>query len=464
MQSRSRKRLDFTAGSSSRKPFKGSVFYLDLSEHPKQAKTLEKELKILGGAVSSFLSKDANISYVVTAQKDVTSKLTDVANTTGSPLLSNRGGLCSPATPGDSPSPLSCDAVPGSGAPLTYVRNTRAQKILQKATHGTKLATASRRDIVSMVKDWDGVKVVSLERVLRIVEKHRHLISGDAISQSNLVAQCKSASKTSETHVHQLQAPYIKVEDRSCKYRPLYLELTTWPRPDFNSSPGSCPFESSDKGPYVVPIEQSNRVRLRLSENRKKRKSSEKATEQPAAAKQEEPEAKKANEVAGGWKRKGYCECCGLKFDCLNTHLTSSQHIKFAADSRNYKELDELIQQAKCSLNDYLAQLSSTQTRGESSASPTPETPCGQPDTARNEEAVRLPTPPAEFLGQRRSRRRRSPADATSKSSCFSPSPVKSSPCKQAAELASSGRSNRRSPITDDATATATVAVAGKCT
>lgn len=23
--------------------------------------------------------------------------------------------------------------------------------------------------------------------------------------------------------------------------------------------------------------------------------------------------------VAGGWQRKGHCECCGLKFDCLNT-------------------------------------------------------------------------------------------------------------------------------------------------
>lgn len=50
-----------------------------------------------------------------------------------------------------------------------------------------QLPNASRRDIVSIVKDWDGVKVVTLEKVLRAVEKHRHLISGEAISQSNLV-------------------------------------------------------------------------------------------------------------------------------------------------------------------------------------------------------------------------------------------------------------------------------------
>ena len=54
-------------------------------------------------------------------------------------------------------------------------------------------STSTRKDVVATVKDWGGVKVVSLERVLRAVEKHRSLISSGtaAGSHSRLVVCSK---------------------------------------------------------------------------------------------------------------------------------------------------------------------------------------------------------------------------------------------------------------------------------
>ena len=81
--------------------------------------------------------------------------------------------------------------------------------------------------------------------------------------------------------VRKLKAPFIKVEDRSRRFRPEYLEMTEIPKIDFTTPLGTCPFP-----PYQLPRHQQMQSKSMV----------------------------------------GYCECCNVAYSNLDKHLQSQVH------------------------------------------------------------------------------------------------------------------------------------------
>lgn len=102
------------------------------------------------------------------------------------------------------------------------------------------------------------------------------------------------------TQVKKLKAPFIKVEDRSHKYRPDFVEMKSVPKFDFDSPLPQSPFETWFK--KNVP---TNTKKL------------------PLLAKT--------------------CELCYGKYSNLNTHLMSVQHTSAARDDSLFAGIDRLI-------------------------------------------------------------------------------------------------------------------------
>ncbi|XP_014731177.1 PREDICTED: protein DBF4 homolog A isoform X3 [Sturnus vulgaris] len=292
------------------KPLTGKVFYLDIPSNVISEK-LGKDLKELGGRVDSFLSKDIN--YLVTNKKEA-----KFAPTLGqispvpSPESAPNGGNGSPH-----PSNRK-DRQDGSSFKIVdTIRMSRGKSLVEKAIKEQDLIPSG--SILSNALSW-GVKILHIDDVKNCIEQKKR--------ELYLIKRAGSSSKDVGKHVTaqksktgRLKSPFIRVEDRSRQYRPFYLQLLSFPFLNYCVPKPYSPFEVEKKYPCgQKPTQSKERNKI----------NSDKDCGMPAQFPQKDK------------KKRGYCECCGKKYEDLQTHLESERHRNFA-QSTQYKVVDDII-------------------------------------------------------------------------------------------------------------------------
>ncbi|XP_047917715.2 protein DBF4 homolog A isoform X3 [Anser cygnoides] len=292
------------------KPLTGKVFYLDIPSNVISEK-IGKDLKELGGRVESFLSKD--ISYLVSNKKEA-----KFAPTLGqispvpSPESACNGGNSSPH-----PSNRKDRRDGSSFKTIDTVRMSRGKSLVEKAIREQELIPSG--SILSNALSW-GVKILHIDDVKHYIEqkkKELYLIKSTGSSLKDVGKQVT----TPKSRTGRLKNPFVKVEDRSCLYRPFYLQLPTFPVLNYCVPKPYSPFEVDKKllsGQKQTQSKQRNKI------------NSDKDCGTPVQLPQKDK------------KRKGYCECCGKKYEDLQTHLESEQHRNFAL-STQYQVVDDII-------------------------------------------------------------------------------------------------------------------------
>ncbi|KAM4705169.1 protein DBF4 homolog A [Rhinophrynus dorsalis] len=291
------------------KPLAGKVFYLDLTSKLVSEK-LEKDIKELGGAVEGFLSKE--ISYLITSKKEAKCmKTLKYISSIPSPESPQNTGECStrPSNRNGCQEGSPCEK-PEKGLV------SRGKSLVKKAIKEQEILP--KNSILSNALNW-GVKILHVDEAKRYIEQKKCLLQREKKTQTSVKAVVKRPSRQ-KVKPQKLKSPFIKVEDNSCQYRPLYLVL-----PLFRSfqNPTSKPHISVDKkvnaGPKLPETKQSKNKPCNGQET-----------------------GNNVNTKLKEQKKQGYCECCLKKYDDLESHVLSQQHMSYAEGS-HYQDVDNLI-------------------------------------------------------------------------------------------------------------------------
>uniref|UniRef100_A0A8C8SE97 Protein DBF4 homolog A n=1 Tax=Pelusios castaneus TaxID=367368 RepID=A0A8C8SE97_9SAUR len=271
------------------KSLTGKVFYLDIPSTVISQK-LEKDLKELGGRVEGFLSKD--ISYLISNKKEA--------------KFAQALGQISPV-----PSPGSAHNA-GNSSPHPSSRRDRHDGSSFKMV-----------DTVSFL-----VKILQIKNIL----PHELIPSGSILSNAlswgvkilhidGKYIFFKSIIKNNITSSIQ----------KSSRYRPFYLQLSSFPVLNYSAPKPYSPFDVDKKN---VSGQKQTQSKQRNKTN------SDKECGSPVQLPLKDK------------KKKGYCECCVKKYDDLQTHLESEQHQNFAK-STHYQVVDDIISKFVYDFVDY---------------------------------------------------------------------------------------------------------------
>ncbi|NXI44821.1 DBF4A protein, partial [Galbula dea] len=283
------------------KPLTGKVFYLDIPSNV-IAEKIGKELRELGGRVESFLSKD--ISYLVSTKKEAKfAPALGQISPVPSPESAQAGGNSSPH--------------PSNQRDRHEVPMSRGKSLVEKAIKEQDLIPSG--SILSSALSW-GVKILHLDDVKNYIEQKKK----ELYLMKRADSSCKDGGKqvpAQKSRSGKLKNPFVKVEDSSRRYRPFYLQFPSFPVLNYCVPNPYSPFEVEKKhpsGPKQTHLKQRNKI------------NSDKDCGTPVPLLQKDK------------KKRGYCECCGKKYEDLQTHLESDQHQKFA-QSTQYQVVDDII-------------------------------------------------------------------------------------------------------------------------
>ncbi|KAL5007476.1 hypothetical protein ScPMuIL_016282 [Solemya velum] len=347
-----KKKLEFGEKSHSKgkNPLQHKAIYLDLKDK-KKLRQLAEDLKNLGANIEEFLSKDIN--YVITCQ----------------PIRRDgqaKDDLCSPDSPSvvSTPSPFNCGPSPSNGdiiKPNCTV--TRGRAMVQQA----KMA-AKGSNILENAKKW-GAKIISLDAAIKWVQKELPKCQKKTqAGNGKFEPKIKSGGK-----MCRLKQPYIKFESPSLHYKPVHQELDSWPHINPDTPRGTCPFDGSTVGPGLKSQEERGDCGegiKRPSVGKLSPATADKLSvgasvnQEPSVSRSTQGKNLKQSEntllsgshliIAGDIerrkqkkrlqeRRKGYCECCQVKYADLNLHVMEDHHKNYVRDRRNYQLLDKLI-------------------------------------------------------------------------------------------------------------------------
>lgn len=291
------------------KPLTGKVFYLDIPSNVISEK-LEKDLKELGGRVEGFLSKD--ISYLISNKKEAKfAQVLGQISPVPSPGSAHTGGNSSPH-----PSSRRDRHDGNSFKMVDTVRLSRGKSLVEKAIKEQELIPSG--SILSNALSW-GVKILHVDDIKNYLEqkkKELYLIKKASISVKDVGKRCGGQKSKSR-----LKNPFVKVEDRTCRYRPFYLQLSSFPVLNYSAPKPYSPFD----------VDKKNVSGQKQTQSKQRNKTN---SDKDCGGPVQLPLKDK--------KKKGYCECCMKKYDDLQTHLESEQHQNFA-QSTHYQVVDDII-------------------------------------------------------------------------------------------------------------------------
>ncbi|XP_015213429.2 protein DBF4 homolog A [Lepisosteus oculatus] len=312
------------------KPLAGKLFYLDLP-FSKTTEALEKDIQKLGGTIERFFSKD--IRYLVSNKKEAkfvksvgrNSPLSSPGspNTTGnsSPCLSSRRGSCKVS------SQDAADAI-----------KSRGKSLVEKVVKEQELIQTNR--ILSNALDW-GVKILYIDDILSYIEKKKKDLPTDQpnlhTSKAKKTVSNATNAKTSvkKNEVGNLKKPFLKVEDQSRHYKPIYLSLPNLPELNFCLPAPCCPFES----------EKTNKDRDVKKQREHGNKVQRHIADEANCTKQLKAKLRALDLKEK--KKRGYCECCVVKYENLKAHLSSERHKAFST-SDEYFVVDKVTSELVC--------------------------------------------------------------------------------------------------------------------
>uniref|UniRef100_H3BVV2 BRCT domain-containing protein n=1 Tax=Tetraodon nigroviridis TaxID=99883 RepID=H3BVV2_TETNG len=263
------------------KPLTGKVFYLDLPSN-KTTESLESDIKELGGTVEKFFSKE--IKYLVSNKKEAR-----YVNCLRQP------------SPVPSPDPGQSSSHPGSklNKPCSRGDNlfaSRGKSLVDRVVNEQERVHTSK--ILSNALEW-GVKILYVEaniQPLRLSEKTYVYIVPNTSTAIFKVVLIKA-----ELTGGRISKPFVKIEDSSRHYRPIYISLPNMPQFNLRSLPPCSPFLATDRDAPGKKLHPHRRVKATASE--------EKA----------QNGRRRNREKRGG----GYCECCMIKYESI-TRVTNT--------------------------------------------------------------------------------------------------------------------------------------------
>lgn len=301
-----------------KKPFTGKLFYLDLPSN-RRAETLENDIKMFGGTVEKFFSKE--IKYLVSNKREARYVQ---CHGRDSLVPSPDSGHSSPHP---RPRPGSHrDSLKGSSqGQADMVVISRGKSFVKRVVK--EQVRIQVNEILSNALEW-GVKILYIDDVIAYMEKKKRNVKNTA--EKPTTAAVKKSAKGEPTGKPAFQKykggrirkPFVKVEDSSRHYRPIYLAMPNMPEFNLTSAPPCSPF-------YVEDQEHSGK-RPKEHGNRGARVSASEERGHDRARRNREK------------KRGGYCECCTLKYNNIKAHLQSEQHKAFSR-SDEYLVVDRLI-------------------------------------------------------------------------------------------------------------------------
>ncbi|XP_056237028.1 protein DBF4 homolog A [Seriola aureovittata] len=308
------------SSSTQSKPFAGRVFYLDLPSN-RTAETLESDIKELGGTVEKFFSKE--IKYLVSNKREA--KYVQ--------CLRQDTPVPSPDSGPSSPHPRSNPQRPGShgdniknrsqGQADTFV-TSRGKSLVERVVKEQERVQMNK--ILSNALEW-GVKILYIDDVIAYVQK-RKKNGGQCPRTTAVKASVKAQSAAKQGFQKckggRISKPFVKVEDSSRHYRPIYLTMPNIPEFNLKAVPPCSPFCVEDKDPPGNK-QQGHRGGK-------------------ASATEERAHGRKKNKDK---KRGGYCECCMIKYENLITHLQSERHKAFSK-SDEYLVVDRQVSMLHC--------------------------------------------------------------------------------------------------------------------
>ncbi|CAM4704024.1 unnamed protein product [Leuciscus chuanchicus] len=300
------------------KPFKGRIFYLDLPWNMK-TQLLENDIKTLGGTVEKFFSKE--IKYLVSSKPEARYAQRLLPD---SPAPSPDSGVSSPH-PG---SRRESHRHRGSsqGVTDTTAAVSRGKSLVERVVKEQE--RVQMNGILANAVEW-GVKVLHVDDVISYVDKKKAKVI--AVNAANPVVKGAARIQHTEKNTYQrhnagrIRRPFIKVEDSSRHYRPIYLPLSNMPVCNLRSLPPCSPFLMEEHG---------------KDDTKKKQNEQRSGGERGTRGKKERRREK---------RKGGYCECCEVKFDNLKAHLESEQHQAFSK-SEEYRILDRVTAGLTCDL------------------------------------------------------------------------------------------------------------------
>ncbi|KAJ8004971.1 hypothetical protein DPEC_G00141810 [Dallia pectoralis] len=294
------------------KPFSGKIFFLDLPSN-RRSEALENDIYLLGGTVEKFFSKE--IKYLVSNKREAR-----YVQCLGfeSPVPSPDSG---PSSPHARPGSYRESRKGSSQGQTDTVVTSRGKSLLVRVVKGQERIQVNK--ILSNALEW-GVKVLYIDDVLDYIEKKKKVLCIPEKPTTAVVRKSTEAHPTRKPAFQKckgrrISKPFVKVEDSSRHYRPIYQAMSCMPEFDLTSAPPCSPFF----------VEDRFGKRTREPRNLGGR----------AASEEKRPVRSRRNREK---KRGGYCECCALKYDSIKSHLRSKQHKAFSR-SDEYLVVDRLI-------------------------------------------------------------------------------------------------------------------------
>ncbi|XP_027142738.1 protein DBF4 homolog A [Larimichthys crocea] len=292
------------------KPFAGKVFYLDLPSN-RTAETLERDIKELGGTVEKFFSKE--IKYLVSNKREARYVH----------CLRQDSPVPSPDSGQSSPHPRSKPHRPGDhgdnikGQTDTFV-TSRGKSLVERVVKEQKRVQMNK--ILSNALEW-GVKILYIDDIMAYVQKKKKVVSSQRPATTAVKTSVKAESVAKQGFQKckggRISKPFVKVEDSSRHYRPIYLTMPNMPEFNLQSVAPGSPFCVEDKDPPG---------------NKQRGHSEERAN------------GRKKNRDK---KRSGYCECCMIKYENVTAHLQSERHKTFSKSDK-YLSVDKLVSTLHC--------------------------------------------------------------------------------------------------------------------
>ncbi|XP_030012877.1 protein DBF4 homolog A [Sphaeramia orbicularis] len=301
-------------------PFAGKVFYLDLPSN-RMAQTLERDIQDLGGIVEKFFSKE--IKYLVSNKMEAkyVHRLRQ-----DSPVPSPESGPSSPHPYSNPHQPASHGDVKsrfqGQTDSVLPFSTSRGKSLVKRVVKEQKRVHMDK--ILSNALDW-GVKILYVDDMIRNVQKKKKLCSQfPATTVVKTVVNAQSSAKHGFQKVkgERISKPFVKVEDSSRRYRPVYLSMSSMPEFNLKTIPPCTPFCVDQKGPPGSKQQGCRGASDKRANGQKKIR---------------------------GKNRQGFCECCELTYDNLTTHLQSERHKAFSK-SDEYLVVDRLVSNMHCNL------------------------------------------------------------------------------------------------------------------
>ncbi|XP_018618446.1 protein DBF4 homolog A isoform X2 [Scleropages formosus] len=292
------------------KPLLGKCFYLDL-QFSKKSEALEKDIKKLGGTIEKFFSKE--IRYLV-SDKQEARYVQRLGRSSVVPSPSSASSLSSPHPSNKRGSPKS---------PVGSIPASRGKSLVEKVIKEQERIQINR--IISNALDW-GVKILYIDDIVSYIEKKKR-----DFTTSNKVTTTGEKKDTGPTeksfhkyNAGRIRRPFIKVEDSSRHYKPIYLSMPYLPEINFTTEPPCTPFLMEGSGKIV------SGKKLKECKTKDKERG-----DKPYKVKGKVPEAREK-------KRGGYCECCVFKYENLQAHVSGEQHKAFLKTDA-YSIVDRLI-------------------------------------------------------------------------------------------------------------------------